>query len=69
MGAMNTHEERAREIEALLAAISRLSAATVRIRESPVLETVLHEAMEGARLLPAAAPSRSSTRLGSRRRS
>ena len=51
---MNTHDERKREIEALRASISRLSAANLRISESPDLETVLHEALEGARLLTGA---------------
>ena len=49
MGALNTHEEREREIEALRAAISRLSAANLRISECPDLETVLHEALEPRR--------------------
>ena len=46
MGALNTHEEREREIEALRASISRLSAANLRINESPDIETVLHETIE-----------------------
>ena len=54
MGALNTHEERKREIEALRASISRLSAANLRISESPDLETVLGEALEGARYLTGA---------------
>ncbi len=41
MGTLNTHEEREREIEALRAAISRLSAANLRIRDSSDLNTVL----------------------------
>ena len=38
MGALNTHEEREREIEALRASISRLSAANLRFSKSPDLE-------------------------------
>ena len=54
MGALNAHEERKREIEVLRASISRLSAANLRISESPDLETVLREVLEGARLLTGA---------------
>ena len=39
MGALNTHEERKREIEVRRAAISRLSAANLRISGSSDLET------------------------------
>lgn len=46
MGALNTREEREREIEALRASISPLSAASLRISECPDLETVLHYALE-----------------------
>ena len=49
MGALNTHEEREREIEALRASISRLSAANLRISESPDLETALCKVLEGLR--------------------
>ena len=38
MGSFNTHEEREREIEALRASISRLSAANLRFSKSPDLE-------------------------------
>ncbi len=51
---MNTHKEREGEIEALRASISRLSAANLRISESPDLETILREALEGACLLTGA---------------
>ena len=54
IGALKTREERVREIEALRASISRLSAANLRISESPDLETVLREALEGARYLTGA---------------
>lgn len=50
MGALNTDEEPDREIEALGASISRLSAASLCISESPDLETVLPEAQEPLRL-------------------
>ena len=46
MGALNTHEEREREIEALRTSISRLSAANLRIRDSSDLKTVPQEALE-----------------------
>ena len=49
MGALNTHEERKREIEVPPAAISRPSNANLRISGSPDLETGLREALEGAR--------------------
>ena len=49
MGALNTREEGEREIKALRTSISRLSAANLRISESPDLETVLHEAQEPLR--------------------
>ena len=54
MGALNTHEERKREIEVAQAAISRLSTANLRISRSPDLETGLREALEGARGLTGA---------------
>ena len=54
MGALNTHEEPEREIEALLASLSRLSAANLRVSDSPDLKPVLREALEGACLLTAA---------------
>lgn len=50
---MNTGEEPEREIEALRVSISRLSVANLRISESPGLETVMHEALEGVHLLRA----------------
>lgn len=46
MGAVNTHEEGEREIEALRASLSWVSFASLRISESPGLETVLREALE-----------------------
>ena len=49
MGALNTHEVREREIEALRASISRLSAAKLSIRDSSDLNTVLQEALEPLR--------------------
>jgi len=49
MGALNTHEVREREIEALRASISRLSAAKPSIRDSSDLNTVLQEALEPLR--------------------
>ncbi len=49
MRALNTHEEPEREIEGLWASISRLSAANLRISESPDLAAVLHEALEPLR--------------------
>ena len=51
---MNTQEEREREIEAFRTSLSRLSAANLRISESPDLDTVLLEALKGARLLTGA---------------
>ena len=51
---MNTHDELRKEIKALRACISRLSAANLHTSESPDLRTVLHEALEGARGLTAA---------------
>ena len=51
MGALSTHEEPEREIEALRASISRLSAANLGISESPDLETVLHEAKKRQALI------------------
>ena len=62
MGALNTHEEREREIEAPRASISRLSAANLRISESPDLETVLHEALEPLRQSVHQIPPRGSSR-------
>ena len=49
IGALNTHEEWEREIEALRVSIARLSATNLRISESPDLETIPHEALEPLR--------------------
>ncbi|MCY3777681.1 MAG: hypothetical protein OXH11_17030 [Candidatus Aminicenantes bacterium] len=46
---MNTHEEPERETEALRASHSRLSAANLRVSESPDVETVMREAPESLR--------------------
>ena len=49
MGVLNTHEESEQEIEPLRASISRLSAASLHMSESPELETLLHEVLESRR--------------------
>ena len=46
---MNSDNKLRQEFEALLARISRLGEADLRISESPDLATVLREALEGAR--------------------